>query len=79
MKVKSEGEVAQSVRLLAAPWTAAYQAPLSMGFSRQGYWSGVPLPSPGYSLGLGYLSKLQETAKHRGAWPSGHKDSDPTQ
>ena len=34
------------VRLLATPWTAAYQAPLSMGFSRQGYWSGVPLPSP---------------------------------
>ena len=31
---------------LATPWTAAYQAPLSMGFSRQQYWSGVPLPSP---------------------------------
>ena len=30
----------------ATPWTAAYQAPLSMGFSRQGYWSGLPLPSP---------------------------------
>ena len=35
-----------SVRLLATPWTAAYQAPPSMGFSRQEYWSGVPLPSP---------------------------------
>ena len=34
------------VRLLATPWTAAHQAPLSMGFSRQEYWSGVPLPSP---------------------------------
>ena len=33
------------VRLLATPWTAAYQAPPSMGFSRQEYWSGVPLPS----------------------------------
>ena len=33
-------------RLLATPWTAAYQAPLSMGFSRQEYWSRVPLPSP---------------------------------
>ena len=33
------------VWLLATPWTAAYQAPLSMGFSRQEYWSGVPLPS----------------------------------
>ena len=32
------------VRLLATPWTAAYQAPSSMGFSRQEYWSGVPLP-----------------------------------
>ena len=34
------------VWLLATPWTAAYQATLSMGFSRQEYWSGVPLPSP---------------------------------
>ena len=34
------------VRLLATPWTAAYQAPPPVGFSRQEYWSGVPLPSP---------------------------------
>ena len=34
------------VRLLATPWTAAHQALPSMGFSRQEYWSGVPLPSP---------------------------------
>ena len=34
------------VRLLATPWTVAYQAPPSMGFSRQAYWSGVPSPSP---------------------------------
>ena len=34
------------VQLLATPWTAAYQAPQSMGFSRQEYWSGLPLPSP---------------------------------
>ena len=45
MKVKSETEVAQSCPTLATPWTAAYQAPPSMGFSRQEYWSGVPLPS----------------------------------
>ena len=32
---------------LWAPWTVAYQAPLSMGFSRQEYWSGLPFPSPG--------------------------------
>ena len=42
MKVKS----LSPVRLLATPWTAAFQAPLSKGFSRQEYWSGVPLPSP---------------------------------
>ena len=36
--------------LLATPWTAAHQAPLSMGFSRQEYWSGVPLPSPSHWL-----------------------------
>ena len=42
VKVKSLSRV----RLLATPWTAAYQAPPSMGFSRQKYWSGVPLPSP---------------------------------
>ena len=46
MKVKSESEVAQSCQTLATPWTAPYQAPPSMGFSRQKYWSGVPLPSP---------------------------------
>ena len=34
------------VWLFMTPWTAAYQAPLSMGFSRQEYWSGLPLPSP---------------------------------
>ena len=34
------------VRLPATPWIAAYQAPLSVGFSKQEYWSGVPLPSP---------------------------------
>ena len=34
------------VRLFSTPWSAAYQAPLSMGFSRQEYWSGVPLSSP---------------------------------
>ena len=46
MKVKSESEVAQCFRLLATPWTAAYKAPPPMGFSRQEYWSGMPLPSP---------------------------------
>ena len=44
VKVKSLSRV----RLLAAPWTAAYQAPPDMGFSRQEYGSGVPLPSPNH-------------------------------
>ena len=35
------------VRLFATPWTVAYQASPSMGFSRQEYWSGLPFPSPG--------------------------------
>ena len=43
VKVKSLSRV----RLFATPWTVANQAPLSMGFSRQEYWSGLPFPSPG--------------------------------
>ena len=46
MKVKSESEVTQSCPTLSDPITVAYQAPLSMGFPRQEYWSGLPLPSP---------------------------------
>ena len=45
MKVKVKS--LSRVQLLATPWTVAYQAPPSMGFSRQEYWSGVPFPSPG--------------------------------
>ena len=44
-KWKVKVKVLSHVRLLLTPWTAAYQAPPSMGFSRQEYWSGVPLPS----------------------------------
>ena len=44
MKVKS----LSCVRLFMTPWSAAYQAPLSMEFSRKGYWTGVPSPSPGW-------------------------------
>ena len=43
VKVKSLSRV----RLFATPWTVAYEAPPSMGFSRQEYWSGLPFPSPG--------------------------------
>ena len=45
-KWKVKVKLFSRVRLLATPWTAAHQAPPSMGFSRQEYWSGVPLPSP---------------------------------
>ena len=61
--------------LLETPWTAGYQAPLSMGFSRQEYWSGVPLPSPsiywleGFNIGWfdGELAEL--TSIFRIHWP----------
>ena len=49
VKVKSLSRV----RLFATPWTAAYQAPPSMGFSRQEYWSGLPSPSPEGTRALG--------------------------
>ena len=60
VKVKSPCRV----RLSATPWTAAHQAPPSMGFSRQEYWSGVPLPSPvteaRHKIGGNYLLALKE-------------------
>ena len=57
VKVKS----LSPVRLLATPWTAAYQTPLSMGFSRQEYyWSGLPLPSPSKAVRLEELSLIHE-------------------
>ena len=49
MKVKVK--LLSRVRLFTTPWTAAYQAPPSMGFSRQEYWSGVPFPSPQHTVG----------------------------
>ena len=58
VKVKS----LRPVRLLVTPWTAAYQAPPSMGLSRKEYWSGVPLPS----LPLQYSGV--ENPMDRGAW-----------
>ena len=45
-KWKVKGKSLSPVQLLATPWTTAYQAPLSMGFSRQEYWSWLPLSSP---------------------------------
>ena len=51
VKVKSLSHA----QLLATPWTAAYQPPPSMGFSRQEHWSGVPLPSPKFTVRHIYL------------------------
>ena len=53
MKVKSESEATQSCPTLATAWTAAYQAPPSMGFSRQKYWSGMVSYYQLQSLGPG--------------------------
>ena len=50
VKCKVKLKLLNRVRLFVTPWTAAYQAPLSMGISRQEYWSGVPLPSLSYVL-----------------------------
>ena len=47
------------VRLFATPWTVAHQVPPSMGFSRQEYWNGVPLPSPKNTL-EGINSRISE-------------------
>ena len=48
MKVKVKS--LSLVQFFATPWSVAYQAPLSTGFSRQEYWSGLPFPSPGTGM-----------------------------
>ena len=52
MKVESASEVTQLCQTLSEPWTAAHQASPSMGFSKQEYWSGLPLPSPDFMSNL---------------------------
>ena len=74
MKVKSESEVAQSCPTLVTPWTAAYQAPPSTGFSRQKYWSGLPLPSPasrrpGFNPWVGKIPWRREWLPTPVFWP----------
>ena len=56
VKVKSPSRV----RLFTTPWTAAYQAPPPMGFSRQEYWSGLPLPSPNICWIIGKAREFQK-------------------
>ena len=80
MKVKSLSRV----RLLVTPWTAAYQAPPSMRFSRQEYWSGVPLPSlriaangmisyifKKYSIFLNLLATHRVSVNNKSVFPPG--------
>ena len=55
------GWVTKSCLTLATPWTAAYQAPLSMGFSSQKYWSGLPFPFPGDLPDLGVKPRSSAT------------------
>ena len=61
---ESEVKSLSHVRLFATPWTAAYQTPPSMGFSRQEYWSGVPFPSP--TLVRMAMIKMSTKNKHWG-------------
>ena len=58
-KWKVNAKSLSRVGLLATPWTAAHQAPPSMGFSRQEYWSGLPLPSPSFIFIHTYTDHLQ--------------------
>ena len=64
VKVKSFSHV----QLFATPWTVAFQAPLSMEFSRQDYWSGLPFPSPGNLPNRGI--KLRSPALQADSLPS---------
>ena len=57
-KWKVKGKSLSHVRLLVTPWIAACQAPLSLGFSREEYWSGVSLPSPVYMSIYTYIDNL---------------------
>ena len=71
VKVKSLSHV----WLLSTPWTTAYQAPPSMGFSRQEYWSGVPLPSPTSTTtwenktNFSLFSKISQKTGFPRSWP----------
>ena len=62
-KWKGKVKLLSRVRLLATPWTAAYQAPPSMGFSRQEYWSGAPVPSGVYLIAKGILQEKHDSRK----------------
>ena len=64
VKVKSLSRVG----LLGTPWTTAHQAPPSMGFSRQEYWSGLPLPSPNRQSEKALLQKVELNQRSEINW-----------
>ena len=64
MKVKSLSRVG----LFATPWTAAHQAPLSMGFSRQEHWSGLPLREILKSLEIGTATRIRAITIGKAKW-----------
>ena len=79
-----KGKSLSPVRLLATPWTTAYQASPSIGFSRQEYWSGVPLPSPAefcsflpsyYKCPLAVFSQSTSLARIIWGFPAGKESS----
>ena len=74
-----KGKLLSRVRLLATPWTAAYQATPSMGFSRQEYWSGVPLPSANGHESVQIAGDSEGQVSLACCSPWGHKESDMTQ
>ena len=57
MQLDTSGQSLSHVRLFVTAWTAAHQAPLSMEFSRQEYWSGLPCPAPGDLSNPGFKSR----------------------
>ena len=69
-KWKNKVKLLSHVRLLATPWTAAHQAPPSMGFSRQEYWSGVPSPSPLCRVTYVLIHLKKKSVLHQGALDS---------
>ena len=71
INTKSKCQLLSRIWLFATPWTVARQAPLSMGFSRQEYWSGLPFPPPGDFPDPGIKSR--SPALQRDSLPSEHR------
>ena len=71
MKGKVKVKLLSRVRLLDTPWTAAYQAPLSLGFSRPEYWSGLPLPSQFIIWGMAKQMAWSHSVVSDSLWPHG--------